>query len=732
MTNVGICTTDDADKVIDNIINAYGGEVASLSRTKEFLEAALRSEEICCLICLEGIQKTDAIWSCDCCFESLHMSCVQKWGRDSISYQKDAAIDRFGPSADIDAKSFKWSCPKCRTEYSYSLIPERYYCFCKKAVNPCYDPWLVPHSCSEICRKELKPKCGHRCLLPCHPGPCPPCPKTVNAICHCEKSSPKTLRCSSKTWSCGKPCGKTLNCGQHPCQQPCHEGPCSPCEKRSVQRCQCRKKTMERPCYTPNWQCEMPCGKAYSCGSHDCEIVCHEGPCGLCPLSLTRSCPCGKSSYLLPCTKSIPNCGSTCGKQLSCGSHYCAERCHRGPCGTCLQMSVKECRCGNKRKELPCYKEFTCESKCKRLRDCRRHPCNRKCCNKDCPPCEQVCGRVLGCGNHKCAGRCHEGRCYPCHEKVVLTCACGASRITVPCGREKNVKPPKCGKQCQVPSDCHHPERRRHLCHFGKCPPCKRECGLNYPDCDHICVTPCHDNVLVKVDSDTGKKRSGPWEKLKEPSIEIRKLPCPPCDVPVPVTCLGGHETKNWPCHNSKPSSCYRPCGQVLLCSNHICSRPCHKVEDGRNLKEMSCGHRCFNTCHSGSCTSSKDCKKKKKITCLCKRIKREVMCCQDQSVNEKLKCDEQCIEKMSAKEKEKHNCETDDKIKRNRLEQEEYEKFQKKFNPKKKSRQQRSDETPETNDSKLISKFLFPISLVGIFVGITFYFVFNEKGFWD
>ena len=45
----------------DNIINAYGGEVASLSRTKEFLEAALRSEEICCLICLEGIQKTDAV-----------------------------------------------------------------------------------------------------------------------------------------------------------------------------------------------------------------------------------------------------------------------------------------------------------------------------------------------------------------------------------------------------------------------------------------------------------------------------------------------------------------------------------------------------------------------------------------------------------------------------------------------------------------------------------------------
>lgn len=44
----------------------------------------------------------------------------------------------------------------------------------------------------------------------------------------------------------------------------------------------------------------------------------------------------------------------------------------------CLQMRVKRCHCGLKEKELPCYKDFHCETKCKRMKDCRRHPCNRK------------------------------------------------------------------------------------------------------------------------------------------------------------------------------------------------------------------------------------------------------------------------------------------------------------------------------------------------------------------
>ena len=82
-----------------------------------------------------------------------------------------------------------------------------------------------------------------------------------------------------------------------------------------------------------------------------------------------------------------------------------AERCHRGNCPSCLQMRVKRCRCGAKSKEVQCAKTFSCETKCKSIRDCGRHPCNKKCCPGSCPQCEQACGKTLSCKNHKCMSR---------------------------------------------------------------------------------------------------------------------------------------------------------------------------------------------------------------------------------------------------------------------------------------------------------------------------------------
>lgn len=28
----------------------------------------------------------------------------------------------------------------------------------------------MPHSCGQVCEREFKPPCGHKCLLLCHPG----------------------------------------------------------------------------------------------------------------------------------------------------------------------------------------------------------------------------------------------------------------------------------------------------------------------------------------------------------------------------------------------------------------------------------------------------------------------------------------------------------------------------------------------------------------------------------
>lgn len=100
--------------------------------------------------------------------------------------------------------------------------------------------------------------------------------------------------------------------------------------------------------------------------------------------------------------------------------------------------------------------------------------------------------------------------------------------------------------------------------------------------------------------------------------IEIQKLPHPPCNVEVPVVCIGGHEEVQWPCWNSQPSSCGRKCGRALLCGNHFCQNQCHSVKDlSSKLQDAACIacqedcifkrsngciHPCEKPCHTGQC----------------------------------------------------------------------------------------------------------------------------------
>ena len=437
-----------------------------------------------CLICICSVKRTDPIWSCGTCFVSFHITCIQRypefwcflhllnttgtfrWAKDTIFQQKHQLED--DPDRTEKEKKICWSCPKCRSEFPATSIPKEYRCFCGRERDPAFDPWQTPHSCGERCNRQLA-GCSHKCALLCHPGPCPPCPQTVQQSCHCGQSIPVTRRCSAAAWSCGQECGARLGCGEHFCSAICHPGECAPCQRTSVQSCECQKTKEPRPCSAPQFKCGHPCGALLSCGFHNCDHICHPpGPCPPCPLSLDRHCPCGKSVVQLPCTEATPTCGDTCGKMLACGSHTCAERCHRGSCPSCLQMKVKKCRCGARQKEVQCAKTFTCEAKCRKMRDCQRHTCNKKCCLGDCPPCEQMCGKTLNCKNHKCTSRCHRGACYPCQLEVEVRCACGATKVRVPCGREKMTRPPRCRKPCSAPTNCHHDVRAPHPCHSGK------------------------------------------------------------------------------------------------------------------------------------------------------------------------------------------------------------------------------------------------------------------------
>ncbi|KAF1381040.1 hypothetical protein PFLUV_G00170290 [Perca fluviatilis] len=209
-------------KILASTFTTYtdqtGGDASGLARTGQYVTDLFQSGALTCLICIASVKRTQAVWSCSSCFSLFHLPCIQKWAKDSAFLVSSITDEDFGQ------KQHPWPCPKCRAEYPPSSTPNRYMCFCGKLQDPPADPWLAPHSCGSVCQKELKPSCGHTCLLLCHPGPCPPCPKMVSVSCLCGKAKPLPRRCSNKAWSCQQQCNKLLPCKQHTCTQPCHTG----------------------------------------------------------------------------------------------------------------------------------------------------------------------------------------------------------------------------------------------------------------------------------------------------------------------------------------------------------------------------------------------------------------------------------------------------------------------------------------------------------------------------
>ncbi|XP_057312601.1 NF-X1-type zinc finger protein NFXL1-like [Hydractinia symbiolongicarpus] len=655
--------SSEEDMHEDEIINKTVKEYQNLLQDQEceenqFLIDVLQSGAVTCLVCIENVKRLDAIWSCSQCCCIFHLQCIQKWAKEGVGRQALSCNE------DISKQNFTWHCPKCRHEYTQQECPTKYICFCAKEENPAFDPWIVPHSCGQRCEKPLMPKCGHNCLLLCHPGPCPPCPKTVNNKCHCGRKGPMLKRCSNKNWSCGKTCERDLSCGHHTCKEFCHSGDCPPCPFKSEQPCLCGKNNATRECANPEWSCGQECSKNLSCGHHVCERICHSGPCGDCPRSGLRTCPCGKTESTLPCTENVSSCEDTCLKDLTCGKHKCTKRCHYGACETCLQVVEKTCRCARRRKEVPCSQPFICDFKCTNTKTCGRHQCKRKCCDGTCPPCEQICNRTLNCRNHKCPSPCHQGMCYPCPLTKKVTCYCTKTAITVPCGKEKTTKPPRCKQSCGTPPDCHHTSRANHRCHYGRCPPCKYKCEKTLSGCQHLCQETCHDHIFDKEATELNKLRSASKKAVRDVFVS---LPCPSCKTPVSKLCLGEHVNEDFPCSEVKPYSCRRPCGRLLACGNHTCERECHVVKGhppegkaGRNcipceeicLKDRpsGCIHDCKLPCHPDPCP---ECETHLKLSCHCSMVKMYVKCSEFNNADDEKKdsilcCKARCPKLMS------------------------------------------------------------------------------------
>ncbi|XP_071691262.1 NF-X1-type zinc finger protein NFXL1 [Rutidosis leptorrhynchoides] len=613
-------------------VGGGGSSSSLLPQLVQEIQEKLLKGTIECMICYDMVRRSAPIWSCSSCFSIFHLHCIRKWASAPTSIDLSAEKNQ----------GFNWRCPGCQTVHFTSSKDMHYICFCGKRQDPPSDPYLTPHSCGEPCGRPLEKElplvvsgsdfarrddvCPHRCVLQCHPGPCPPCKAFAPPrICPCGKKT-ITTRCSDmkSLLTCGQPCGKLLSCQRHRCEKTCHVGPCDSCDLHIEASCFCNKKTEIVVCgdmavkgqvnvQDGIFSCNFQCGKSLGCGNHVCKDTCHPGVCGDCQLlpEKVTTCYCGKSGLLEErhsCLDPIPTCSQICDKTLPCGLHRCKETCHPGSCAPCRVMVTQKCRCGSSSRNTECFNTimdvdtFTCDKQCGRKKSCGRHRCSDKCCplsnskgnhqltqGWDPHLCSKPCEKRLRCGQHDCVMLCHSGHCPPCQETIFtdLTCACGRSSIPppLPCG----TPPPSCQYPCSVSQPCGHVSS--HSCHFGD---------------------------------------------------------CPPCSVPVPKECIGGHVVlRHIPC-GSKDIRCNKLCGKTRQCGMHACLRTCHPAPCDSSGGESSstsgakvatscgqtcgaprrdCRHTCTSLCHPYNACPDVRCEFSVTIMCSCGRVTANVPC---------------------------------------------------------------------------------------------------------
>jgi hypothetical protein len=229
------------------------------------------------------------------------------------------------------------------------------------------------HSISAITIRTLyfRPfDCGiHKCSKSCHPPSfkAPECPYSPSVVtyCPCGKHSlsdaaatsyfghnTKLIRtaCTDPIPTCLSQCEKPLEGCSHTCSSPCHTGPCPPCEVTLVRPCRCGStnqsiswSTAKAETESMAFLCNKPCGALRACGHHQCTRLC----CPLANLVNPASKSKKKAAIIGAGTEAVDTgdwhlCDVVCGKPLSCGTHHCEERDHRGQCPPCLQSSFEE------------------------------------------------------------------------------------------------------------------------------------------------------------------------------------------------------------------------------------------------------------------------------------------------------------------------------------------------------------------------------------------------------
>ena len=364
---------------IENLANSVSNLISK--RNKFMMEAdqrvvlldKIKKNKLECCICMERIKHSNSIWSCENCYNILHLKCAKEWAKTTMNKDSNAG----------------WRCPYCQNEEA--KVPQRYYCFCGRESEPQPGYGATAHSCDQPCGRPRD--CGHKCPLLCHPGPCPPCVASEKLVCSCGATE-AFVKCGVEL-KCSNTCNKPLPCGAHQCRLPCHPSttPCAPCDIKVTVPCRCGRDEREFDCEfrSVQWECKEPCGKLLDCGHHRCERVCHFGDCSSCHFTpeYVKTCHCGKQRVLKDerssCLDPVPSCGAPCDKELPCG-HNCTTICHSGPCPPCpVEISV-QCRCRMDNVTVVCG-EFMldrsiaqCSRQCRSKMSCGRHTCPIICC----------------------------------------------------------------------------------------------------------------------------------------------------------------------------------------------------------------------------------------------------------------------------------------------------------------------------------------------------------------
>jgi transcriptional repressor NF-X1 len=219
---------------------------------------------------------------------------------------------------------------------------------------------LIPR-CDEPCEKTLR--CGHACQAKCHTGDCGSCNFVIDIACRCGRTSTRSLCHQGDLQApiCMRVCQANLNCARHKCGERCCTGEKKAIERQAAKRKQRLAANVDLTIEAEHI-CIRTCGRSLKCGLHDCQQICHRGPCASCPEAIFDeiSCDCGRTVLHppQPCGTQPPACQFPCQRRPECGHPAVDHHCHGDDkaCPKCPFQVKRWCACGKRNMpNQPCH-----------------------------------------------------------------------------------------------------------------------------------------------------------------------------------------------------------------------------------------------------------------------------------------------------------------------------------------------------------------------------------------